>query len=125
MTIKPPAWCSKAVPVANGWKHWATSEILLNKRFTQEQIDGFWAEKEGAQGSHVATEEDVQDMIIEGKIQAEMIRWEKEEASKAVDLESMSKRQLEALGREHGVELDRRQTKNTLVAQMKDIIPSK
>ena len=127
MTIKPPAWCSKAVPVANGWKHWATSEILLNKRFTQEQIDGFWAEKNGT----AAPLEDLTDLITEGKIQAEMIRWEnlinsgQEEASKAVDLESMSKRQLEALGREHGVELDRRQTKNTLVAQMKDIIPSK
>lgn len=118
MTIKPPAWCSKAVPVANGWKHWATSEILLNKRFTQEQIDGFWAEKNGT----AAPLEDLTDLITEGKIQAEMIRMAREEA---VDLESMSKRQLEALGREHGVELDRRQTKNTLVAQMKDIIPSK
>ena len=42
MAIKPPSWCSRAVPTTRGWKHWATSEILLNKSFTQEQIDEFY-----------------------------------------------------------------------------------
>ena len=124
MTIKPPAWCSRAVPVPHGWKHWATSEILLPKMFTQEQIDEFWAEKEGAAApvapapapAPVATEEDVQDMITEGKIQAGM-------AASALD--AMSKKELEDLGREHGVELDRRQSKKALVEQMKGIITSK
>jgi hypothetical protein len=124
MAIKPPAWCRRAVPVLHGWKHWATSEILLPKTFTQEQIDEFWAEKEGAAApvapapapAPVATEEDVQDMITEGKIQAAMADNE---------LSSMSKKELEDLGREHGVELDRRQSKKALVEQMKDIIPSK
>ena len=122
MAIKPPAWCKRAVPVPHGWKHWATSEILLPKTFTQEQIDEFWAEKEGAPApaapapEPVATDEDVQDMITEGKIQAAMADHE---------LSSMSKKQLEDLGREHGVELDRRQSKKSLVTQMKGIIPSK
>jgi len=34
----------------------------------------------------------------------------------------MSKRELEELGREHGVELDRRSSKKVLVEQMKDIL---
>ena len=38
------------------------------------------------------------------------------------DLEGMSKRELEDLGREYGVELDRRYKKSTLVEQMKNII---
>ena len=38
------------------------------------------------------------------------------------DLEEMSKRELEDLGREHGVELDRREKKSTLVEKMKNII---
>lgn len=122
MAIKPPSWCSKAVPVANGWKHWTTNEILLNKRFTQEEIDGFWAEKDTAT---TAPMNDLTDLITEGKLEAETIRFEQQEASQDTDLESMSKRQLEALGREHGVELDRRQTKNTLIEQMKSIITSK
>ena len=38
------------------------------------------------------------------------------------DLEGMSKRELEELGREYGVELDRRYKKSTLVEKMKNII---
>jgi hypothetical protein len=38
------------------------------------------------------------------------------------ELLSMSKRELEDLGREHGVELDRREKKSTLVEKMKNII---
>jgi len=38
------------------------------------------------------------------------------------DLEGMSKRELEDLGREYGVELDRRYKKSTLVEQIKNII---
>lgn len=118
MAIKPPSWCSKAVPTPRGWKHWATSEILLNKRFSQEQIDEFYAERDGG-----ATDQEVHDMIQRGKIEAEMARFEAEQAT--ADLESMSKKELEALGREHGVELDRRKSKKVLVDQMKDIVPSK
>lgn len=40
----------------------------------------------------------------------------------ASDLEGMSKRELENLGREYGIELDRRYKKSTLVEQMKNII---
>ena len=38
------------------------------------------------------------------------------------DLENMSKRELEDLGREHGVELDRREKKSSLIEQIKSII---
>jgi hypothetical protein len=119
MAIKPPSWCSKAVPTPRGWKHWATSEILLNKQFTEDQINEFYAERDGV----ASDEKDLHDMIQRGKIEAEVIRFEAEQA--ANDLESMSKRELEALGREHGVELDRRASKRTLVEQMRDIVPSK
>ena len=43
-------------------------------------------------------------------------------ASMPDDLESMSKRELENLGRDYGIELDRRYKKSTLVEQMKNII---
>jgi len=122
MTIKPPAWCKRAVPVPHGWKHWATSEILLPKTFTQEQIDEFWAEKNGTvtvkvteevhtTGGETPVYEDVDSVTIA--------------IDEPSELESMSKKELENLGREHGVELDRRQSKKALVEQMKEIIPSK
>ena len=37
-------------------------------------------------------------------------------------LEDMSKAELEELGREHGVELDRRQKKSTLVGKVKNLL---
>ena len=37
-------------------------------------------------------------------------------------LKDMNKLQLEALGREHGVELDRRKTKKSLLKTMKDLL---
>jgi hypothetical protein len=40
----------------------------------------------------------------------------------AADLNEMSKRELEELGREHGVELDRRESKSKLVAKMKKLV---
>ena len=40
----------------------------------------------------------------------------------AADFDSMSKRELEDLGREYGIELDRRYKKSTLVEQMRKII---
>ena len=108
MAIKPPAWCSRAVPVPHGWKHWATSEILLPKKFTQEQIDEFWAEKNGTLPVEVSVEPP-----------------EEPVESAPEELESMSKDELELLGREHGVELDRRKTKKSLIEQMKGILGSK
>ena len=99
MAIKPPAWCSKAVPTTRGWKHWATSEILLNKTFTQEQIDEIYG--------------------VTTKAEPEVVAVPEEAPS---ELDAMSKRELEALGREHGVELDRRSSKKVLVEQMKDIL---
>jgi hypothetical protein len=99
MAIKPPSWCSRAVPTTRGWKHWATSEILLNKSFTQEQIDEFYG--------------------VTTKAEPEVVAVPEEAPS---ELDAMSKRELEALGREHGVELDRRSSKKVLVDQMKDIL---
>ena len=39
------------------------------------------------------------------------------------DLEAMTKSELELLGREHGVELDRRKSKKSLIETMRGILP--
>ena len=43
MTIKPPAWAKDAIPTTKGWKHPKRNEILINKKFTQEEIDEYLA----------------------------------------------------------------------------------
>ena len=41
MTIKPPAWAKNAIPTTKGWKHPKRNEILVNKKFSQEEIDEY------------------------------------------------------------------------------------
>ena len=43
-----------------------------------------------------------------------------EEDDVVVDFDTMSKRQLEAYGREHGIELDRRHSRTKLVEELKE-----
>lgn len=121
MAIKPPAWCNGAVPEKNrGWVDPNTGELLASSRFTQAQIDEYYG---------IPSFEDIQDMNQEGKIEAAMANYEEWQAEDVNqdgvidELESMTKVELEALGREHGVELDRRKTRKTLIEQMKSILP--
>jgi hypothetical protein len=116
MAIKPPAWCAHAVPDKNkGWVDPKSGELYKSSRFTQAEVDAFHGNVTPAAASIVqeATQEDVQDMITEGKIQSAMMDME---------LEDMSKVELEELGRENGVELDRRKSKKSLVQAMKTVL---
>jgi hypothetical protein len=124
MTIKPPAWCVGAVPeMKRGWVDPNSNELLVSSRFTQAQIDEFYG---------VPSFQTIQDMNQEGKIQAEMKRLgysdddttftDVADTPNELDLESMTKKQLEDLGRDYGVELDRRKSKTTLLKTMKGIL---
>ena len=99
--IEGPANC---VPTLRGWMR-ADGRIMMRWDFTQEEID----EWNAAQGGQMLTEADpapepTLETLNEG------------------DLEGMTKVELEALGRENGVELDRRKTKTTLINTMKGIL---
>tara|TARA_R100000734_G_C3235652_1_gene42066 strand:- start:119 stop:397 length:279 start_codon:yes stop_codon:yes gene_type:complete len=45
MAIKPPAWCSDAVPTLNGWKHPKTGEILVGGSISAADIKAWDEEK--------------------------------------------------------------------------------
>ena len=109
--IKAPAWVTSqgGVPTEKGWKHPNRNEILLPKKFTQAQIDE-WYEGNMTSGTGHGP-----------AIPAAPIQLNEAPANNT-SLEDMTKVELEALGREHGVELDRRKTKTTLVEKMKGII---
>jgi hypothetical protein len=38
------------------------------------------------------------------------------------EYENMTKKELEALGREHGIELDRRKNKSALIEELKEVV---
>ena len=118
MAIKPPAWCSQAVPDMNkGWVDPKTGELYKSSRFTQAQMNeynGVAKVPETSLPTAEAAEAEaaIQHIITEGKIEAGINDL----------LGSMSKVELEELGRENGVELDRRKSKKSLVQAMKTVL---
>lgn len=104
--IKPPAWQKDAVPTLVGWKHPKRNELLLPKKISQAEIDEYLGVSTAPPPA--PDPEPVKAVEVDED-----------------DLDSMSKMELEALGREHGVELDRRQKKSTLVERMKGLLSSK
>jgi len=44
--IKAPKSCANAIPTKLGWKHPTRNEILVKRKFTQAQIDAFFAAKD-------------------------------------------------------------------------------
>ena len=109
--IKAPAFQKDAIPPTRGWTHPRTGELLVSRPHSQAQVDeylGITAEPQVAPVVEVVEEIET-DMPIE----------EEEEQS---ELEFMTKLELEAMGREHGIELDRREKKSSLIDQLRKAI---
>lgn len=121
MAIKPPAWCSHAVPDKNkGWVDPKSGELYKSSRFSQAEVDAFYGvatvpNKPLPSAEDVEVEQAIHHTFTEGKIQAAMRDMES-------DIDGMSKVELEEMGRLHGVELDRRKSKKSLVSTMKDVL---
>lgn len=119
MAIRPPAWCAGAVPEKNkGWVDPNSGEVLVSSRFTQAQIDEFYGIPSIEEVQVVHEEVTALEPVVEDEWQAEDLNQD----GSIDELESMTKKELELLGREHGVELDRRKTRATLVGQMRDLL---
>lgn len=117
MAIKPPNYQKDAIPTTKGWKHPKTGELLVSTKLKQGQIDEYLgvtpAEPEAVvvdmhTENVVVVDEMIHDMATEGKLLAAQVK----------DLESLTKVELEELGREHGIELDRRKRKDDLIEEL-------
>ena len=96
MAISPPSWCRGAIPTPNGWRDPNTNELLKSQSISDAQINEY---------NGIPSEPEV-----------EMLT----EAPSAKSMWDMSKRELEDLGRQHGIELDRRQNKGTLIEELEE-----
>jgi len=110
--IKAPGWCPNAIPTLKGWKHHVRPEILKPAKLTQEQIDEYngvqvLVEAEPAPIAPTATMLTSNDNIY--------VDVDVED----LDMSIMTKTELEEVGREHGIELDRRKSKKTLIDTLK------
>jgi hypothetical protein len=113
MAIKPPSWAKNAIPTARGWQDPRTNELLKSAKLLQADIDSYLGTAPAAPAPVVAAPVDA------------VNEWQDEDVDgdgEISDLEKMSKIELEALGREHGVELDRRKSRKSLLGQMKDLL---
>lgn len=116
MVIKPPSWCAGAIPDKNrGWVDPNSGDILISSKFTQAQIDEFYGLPSMPEVQKIQPVEAIE--VDEDDVPTD---WN--EDGEIDELEAMSKVELELLGREHGVELDRRLTKPKLVETMRGIL---
>ena len=102
--LKAPGWAQHAVPVLNGWQDPITGELLKSGRHTQAQIDEFHGVT-----AKVEVSEPKAEVLVEAPTTAD-------------DYETMTKVELEEVGREHGIELDRREKKSSLIEQLKNAV---
>ena len=107
MAISPPNFQKDAIPTPQGWRHPRTNEILVSRKISSEDINEYYGIKPEVtmlKESPTTFEEAKDELITED------------------DLESKTKLELEAIGREHGIELDRRKNKSDLIEELKEVI---
>ena len=94
--ITPPNYQKDAVITPTGWRHPRTNELLISRNFTTEEIDEY-------NGNETVMLKESPTTMQEAK--AHMT------SDLQYDLHAMSKKQVESVGRQHGIELDRRKNK--------------
>ena len=110
MAIKAPGWCKDAVPTLRGWEDPNTGELFKSSKHTQAQIDEW----------HGGADADAPEVLIE--VTPPVFEDDDEEEYEYYDLESMSKKELEDLGRDYGIELDRRKSKADLIEELEAVM---
>ena len=96
MSISPPNWCKHAIPTTRGWVDPRTKELLQVTPIGQSQIDE-WNGVSSAPPTVL-----------------------REAPQNNSSLEEMTKFELESLGRQHGIELDRRKRKDDLIEELSE-----
>lgn len=109
MAINPPNFQKDAIPTPQGWRHPRTNELLISGKITNEQIDEYYgvpAEPQMLKEAPTTFHETVREHMTSDTLPSEY--------------ESMSKDDLEIEGREIGIELDKRHSKDDLIDELMD-----
>ena len=107
MAISPPNFQKDAVPTPQGWRHPRTNELLVSRKISSEDINEYYG---------------IKPEVTMLKESPTTFQEAKDELITEDDLESKTKLELEAIGREHGIELDRRKNKADLIEELKEVI---
>lgn len=122
MAISPPNFQKDAIPTPQGWRHPRTNELLVSRKISADEINEYFG---AAPTPPVQVLTEAPTNLEEAT--NELIDSLPSDVEPPVDdddeeLESKTKLELEAIGREHGIELDRREKKSTLIGRLKGII---
>ena len=123
MGISPPNHQKDAIPTTAGWRHPRTNELLVARKINQGDIDEYL----GVVALESITMEFPMEEYVHGTL-SDNAHEENEDwhqgchSADPNDLENMSKTELEDLGREYGIELDRRERKSTLIEKLSAVI---
>tara|TARA_B100000989_G_C19524278_1_gene465942 strand:+ start:2374 stop:2709 length:336 start_codon:yes stop_codon:yes gene_type:complete len=111
MAISPPNFQKDAVPTPQGWRHPRTNELLVSRKISADDINEYYGIKPEAtmlKESPTTFQEVKEELMTEDNLPSE--------------LEKKTKLELEAIGREHGIELDRRKNKDDLIEELKEVL---
>jgi len=109
--MQPPNYQRDAIPTTRGWVHPRTGELLVSRKISEAAIDeylGIAPEPQMLKESPTNFAETKAELMTEDNLPSEY--------------ENMTKIELEALGREHGIELDRRKNKDDLIEELKEVL---
>jgi hypothetical protein len=108
--ITPPNYQKDAIPTPQGWRHPRSGELLVCMKISKEAIN-----------EHLGVSPEPQ-MLKESPTNFQEAKTELLTQSVDWDLLSMTKLELESLGRTHGIELDRRKTKADIIVELKEAL---
>ena len=110
--IQPPNFQKDAIPTPQGWRHPRSGELLVSRKISEEAI----AEYFGGDASEPV-------MLTESPTNFQEAKEElMTNDTLPSEYESMTKKELEDIGKEHGIELDRRKNKAALIEELKEAL---
>ena len=111
MAISPPNFQKDAIPTPQGWRHPRTGELLVSRKITEEAINEYL----GVKPEPVMLTESPTNFQ---EAKAELMT----DDTLPSEYESMTKKELEALGKENGIKLDRKKNKAALIEELKEVL---
>ena len=116
--LHPPSWQKDALPTGRGWAHPKTGELLKATRLSTADINDYLGiPKRAAPAPAPAPVPDVHEEPAGGMetAVAEGDQMEMLLEADPINLNNMTKLELETYGRTKGIELDRRKSKEDLI----------
>ena len=115
--LHPPSWQKDALPTGRGWAHPKTGELLKATRLSQADINDYLGIPKAPVAAAPAPVPDVHEEPAGGMetAVAEGDQMEMLLEADPINLDNMTKLELETYGRTLGIELDRRKSKADLI----------